>query len=169
MISLSTSGYYLEGVSEDFFWKELNKITAGGADPEFLDFPTTANKSQKTFYGRRLDNKFSISLNQHLEQFVRSGVVAKGIVSKKGSGLMIHCSFKYPVLSLFAVLTVASYIFVRFLPILLIQGLGFGLIVTGLYFLLIKRSHSTIKHELKKQMEIIEQKAKTESTKMQRL
>lgn len=168
MITLSTRGYYLKGVSEDFFWRELNKITVGGADPEFLGFPTstTTENSKKTFYGRRVDNKFSISLNQNIAEFARAGVVAKGIVCSKGCGLMIHCRFEYPVLSLFLVTTFATYVFVRFLPLMWISCFLFALILTTLYLLMIQRSHSKIKIELADHLTSMEEKAKTASTKM---
>jgi|SRR5690606_42084099 len=165
MISLSTCKYHLEGVQENLFWRELNKITAGGIDPELIDFAPTREK--KVFLGRRVENKFSISLNQQMPQFLRAGVVARGTVLQKGSGLIIHCSFRYPAFSFFIVLTFASYLFARLLPFSSTYGIPFGLIVTGLYVLLVYRSHLKTKTKLARQLELIEQKANTESTKIQ--
>lgn len=166
MIPLSNCKYYIEGVSENFFWRELNKITAGGIDPELIDYARTREKMKKVFVGRRIDNKFSISLNKQMTQFIRAAVVAKGAVMQNGSGLKIHCSFRYPAFSLFIVLASACYVFVRFLPISSQYDLLFGLIVTGLYGVLIYKNHLKTKTELVRQLEFIEQKAMIESTKI---
>lgn len=168
MIPLSTCSYYLDGVSENFFWKELNKITIGQSiDPNFgFDIPL-AQKSQKIFIGRREDHKFSIFLNRQTALIPVTRLLAKGAVLQKGAGLMIHCRFTYPILSLILFITFGAAFLIEIFHSSIPTFFTVSLIVSVLYLLLILHNYSKIKHEVARQLEIIEQKARAERTKMQ--
>lgn len=166
MIPLSTTNYYLERVSEDFFWKELNKITAGQSlNPQFGYNRSLYKKSDRTFVGRKAGNQFSIFLYGALNRFFRSAILCNGIVSAQGRGIMIRCSFEYPLWSFlsFLILALSVYIglgtipFVK-VPLTINKPLA-GAIGIALYCLVVVYNLSRIKRELTRQLELMEEKA----------
>lgn len=167
MLPISSCNYFLEGVSEDLFWRELNKITVKkGGELDLGYIGPTLEKSEKIFCGRRISNKFSLYLNHKWSALPWSQIIAKGEVSKKGSGLMISCQFTYPILSLIMIITFGSLIYSELFPITIASSLTFGFVVIALFVLVIRYNHLKIKHEMVKQLETIEQKTKIESTKL---
>ena len=63
MIRLNTIEYYIEGVSEDSFWKRLDSITVGQEiNPEFSYTTQYLGKFENVFGGRKRGNEFAIYL-----------------------------------------------------------------------------------------------------------
>lgn len=171
MIRLSARKYYLEGVSEDFFWEELDKITAGqSTNPEFGYIRPMSGNAKHIFLGRKTGNQFSIFRYRPWSKLVGTLILCKGIVSARGSGITINCSFGYPFSSLvmFVVLLlwvlVAGSIPIALFPFHGLYSISFvdsaiaGLILTGLYCLLLAWNLSSIEREMAKQLELIEKK-----------
>lgn len=163
MIRLSAVTYYLEGVSEDFFWKELDRITTGQSmNPEFGYNKPYSGKSENIFAGRKVGNQFSIFLlRSPWNQFFRSAILCKGIVAARGRGIMVKCSFEYSFrnLVMFALLALNVLIFIKLDPIPFADELFFGAIGIAIYGLVVIRNYSKIKYEMGKQLELIEEKA----------
>lgn len=163
MIELSSTDYHLKGVSQDFFWKELENITVGQTmNPEFGYSTPHFGKFENVFGGRKVDNEFSIYLYRPVTQMVRTEILAKGIVSEHGSGIMVKCRFEYPfwsLLMLFMLGTAVLYqLYIRFTLVGLIATL-IGILI---YFIIIQYNHSNIKSVLNRQLKIIEEKANKE-------
>lgn len=161
MIRLSAANYHLEGVSPDFFWQELDKITVGQLiDPEFGYTTPFFGNLDNVFGGRKTGNTFSVFLYRPITQVVRTEILAKGAVAAQGSGIMVKCSFEYPFWSLLMFLFVWAVIFALFYPVPFANGLMAGLVGTGLYCLLVAYNHANLKSEMSRQLESIEEKAR---------
>lgn len=172
MIRLSTRKYYLEGVPEDFFWKELDKITTGQSmNPEFGYTRPLYWNAEGIFLGRKTGNQFSIFRYRPWSKFLGTLILCKGLVSARGSGIIINCRFGYPFSSLITFLILALWIFfiglypISLYPFSLLYPISFrndlitGVIITGLYCLVIAYNLSNIEREMSKQLELIEKKA----------
>lgn len=160
MIRLSANKYYLERVPADFFWKELDKITAGQSlNPEFGYNRSYIGQSESIFVGRKVGNQFSIFLYRPLNRFFRTAVLCKGVVAEQGRGVMIKCSFEYPFWSLIMLPILALSVFVMHDPIPVINEFMAGAIGIILYCLVVAYNHSNIKREMGKQLELIEERA----------
>ena len=160
MIKLSSCNYSLKGVSQDFFWKELDKITVGQSmNPEFGYATPHFGKFENVFGGRKVNNEFSIFLYRPVTQMIRTEILSKGIVSEHDSGIIMKCRFEYPFWSLIMLLLLGSAFFVPFYHVSIVGSLIVCLIGTGIYCLVIRYNHSNIKYEMNKQLKLIEEKA----------
>ncbi|MDO1449421.1 hypothetical protein Q0590_24310 [Rhodocytophaga aerolata] len=163
MIPLSTRSFYLEGVTPDFFWKELDKITVGQSiDPEFGYTTPHFGKFDNVFGGRKVKNSFSVFLYRPISQLVRTEILAKGTVEEKSSGIRITCRFEYPFWSLLMLILLGSMLVSPFYMHSLEMGFMATLFGLFLYSLLVVYNHANIKQELSNQLKLLEQKAKKE-------
>ncbi|MBU2062517.1 MAG: hypothetical protein KKH44_11800, partial [Bacteroidetes bacterium] len=152
MIKISDKEYYLTGVSEVFFWDELDRITAGQAtNPEFSYSTQYYANFENIFGGRKVGNKFSVYLYRPITRAFRTEILSKGIVTKIENGIKITCTYEIPFWSLLMFVLIGFLIFTPVFLLSITSGLIFGFIGVCIYSMIIYSNHSNIKEEIKKQ------------------
>lgn len=166
MIKLSSQEYKLKGVTKDFFWRELDDITAGQwMNPEYGYTTQYYPNFENIFAGRKTKDKFSIYLYRPITKGFRTEILSKGVVSENKDGIQIKCKFEMP---FWSILVFSIMSFLIFTPLYITSIFG-GIIIflfgIGIYVAIVYSNHRSIKMEIKKQFEIIEIKteAKTHS------
>lgn len=170
MIRLATEKYYLEGVSEYFFWEELDRITAGQSlNPQLGYNRPLYAKPASVFAGRKTGNQFSVYLYGPVNRFFRTTILCNGLVSAKSHGIMINCSFEYPLWAFVRLMVLLGLVLlggIRVNAIPITNGLLVYLGGAVLYCLIIIYNLRTTKRELISQLGRIEHKAMTKSKKV---
>lgn len=160
MIKLSDKEYYLNGVSEEFFWDELDGITAGQAtNPEFSYTTQYYAKFENIFGGRKVGNTFSVYLYRPITHAFRTEILSKGIVSKTENGIKITCNYEIPFWSLFMFVLIGFFIFLPVLLVSITSGIIFGAFGVGIYLMIVHSNYLNIKEEIKNQFIRIKRKA----------
>lgn len=160
MIRLSSKDYILKNVDKEFFWKELNSITAGQEmNPEFGYTTQHYSNFDNVFSGRKRNDQFSIFLYRPITRGFRTEILAKGKVFETKNDLKVDCNFEIPFYS-FLMFVVLGLIFTGLAYFHLKLGAFFLTAIGVAIYLVIMRSNQIeIKSEIEKQFQIIEKKS----------
>lgn len=124
MIILNKKIYILRGISREFFWKELDQITAGQhINPELSYTHWHTANFDNIFAGKKVGNQFSIYLFKPKTNFFRTEILAKGHVEETNDGIRIACNFELPFGSFIKLLIPSLLIFVPLLSYSVLSGI----------------------------------------------
>ena len=158
MIALSKEKYLLNGISQEVFWNELDKITAGqNVNPEISYSTQYFPNFDNIFAGRKIGNTFSIYLYKPKISGFRTEILAKGTLHEEKNKIRIDCSFEIPLGSLLKALILVFLFNIPFYLSSSTAGLIFSFIIVAIYTTLISSNHTDIKRTLSTQLKKIEQ------------
>lgn len=162
MILLSKKKYNLKNVPTDFFWKELDNITAGqNINPEISYTPQYFANFENIFAGRKIGDTFSLYLYKPKTFVFRTEILAKGRVKDFGNDIEIDCRFEIPFGSFIKFIIISFLINAPMYLTSIGGGLVLSAIIITIYSAVIGSNHNGIRTELQNQINTIENKFKS--------